>query len=200
MRLVSAPKFSIEKPLVISSNADILNTLDGTDEYKWQLKIDEHRSFFIFNGKSLTVLGWRGNVHHTAILDKAMPSMILDGGIIKTKTFKQRPLYYVFDTLMMRGKKVRKTYIERYDTLGTLELPKQFVIPDNTSHIKWEFEALVHKKSRMIERFAEQAGISVALAYEICEGFVGHQTNSLLKYPRNVSYGPSQLKLKLQGR
>lgn len=198
MQLVKAPNFSIEKPIQVFQGAAILNQLDGTPEYSWQLKIDEHRSYFIFNGKSLTVLGWRGNVHHTAILDVAMPSMILDGGIIKTKTFKQRPLYYVFDTLIMGGKKVRKGYLDRYNTLGTLELPKQFVIPENTNHIKWEFEALAHKKSKMIERFAERAGITVALAYEICEGYVGHKSDSLLKYPRNVSHNPNQLKLKLR--
>ena len=69
--------------------------------------------------------------------------MVLDGGIIKTKTFKQRPLYYIFDQLLMNNEKVRTTYQERYNFLTEIELTRGFNIPENTSSVKSEYESLL---------------------------------------------------------
>lgn len=197
--MLNAPKFSIEKPCPISINSPLLNEIDNNGEWLSQLKIDEHRSFFIFNGKSLTVLGWRGNVHHTATLTKSYPPMVLDGGIIKTKTFKTKPLYYVFDILLMKDKKITDTYISRYNLLQGLDLAS-FVIPNNTRDIREEYNNLLNKKSGMIDDFAKQANVSTSIAYEVCEGFVIKRCEGILKYPMNVSHNPNQLKLKLPGR
>lgn len=193
------PKFSIEKPLGISINSPLVDDMSKSG-YIAQLKIDEYRSFFIIERNMLTVLGWRGNVHHTETLGRVYDNMVLDGGIIKTKTFLKRPLYYVFDILLEDGTKMREGYIDRYNKLCNLGLSPAFSIPENTTNIRSEYNLILNKKSTLVDNFAQRAEVSINTAYEACEGLVIKKVDGLLKYPNNVYHGPNQLKLKLPGR
>ncbi len=200
--MVKLPSFGIEKPLPISINSPQLEGINTSGEYVSQLKLDEHRAFYIIENNLLTVLGWRGNVLHTEKTE--LPNMMLDGGILKTKTFKSRPIFYVFDFLLDgEGQRNRLSYIERYDLLKSklVDVPN-FFIPDNLDiGVIQEFRNLEKKKSIMVERFAELSGSSIQTIYEITEGFVIKKKDGKLLYrPADKSYGPNQLKLKLAGR
>lgn len=200
--MAKLPSFGIEKPLPISINSPQLQGINASGEYVSQLKLDEHRAFYIIENNLLTVLGWRGNVLHTE--KTGLPDMTLDGGILKTKTFKSRPIFYVFDYLLDGDKqRNRLTYIERYDLLKSklVDVPN-FFVPDNLDiGVIQEFRNLEKKQSLMVERFAELSGSSVQTIYEITEGFVIKKKDGKLLYrPADKSHGPNQLKLKLAGR
>ena len=200
--MVKLPSFGIEKPLPISINSPQLEGINTSGEYVSQLKLDEHRAFYFIKNNLLTVLGWRGNVLHTEKTD--LPNMVLDGGILKTKTFKSRPIFYVFDYLLDgEDQRNRFTYIDRYNLLRSklVDCPN-FFIPDNLDiGVVQEFRNLEQKKSRMVDRFAELSGSSVQTIYEITEGFVIKKKDGKLLYrTADKSYGPNQLKLKLAGR
>lgn len=200
--MVKLPSFGIEKPLPISINSPQLESINTSGEYVTQLKLDEHRAFYIIKNSVLTVIGWRGNILHTE--ETELPNMTLDGGILKTKTFKTRPIFYVFDYLL-DGKDQRNslTYIERYNLVKSkLEGVPNFFIPDNLDiGVVQEFRNLEKKQSKMVERFAELSGSSIQTIYEITEGFVLKRKEGKLLYrPADKSYGPNQLKLKLAGR
>lgn len=200
--MAKLPPFGIEKPLPISINSPQLEGISTSGEYVSQLKLDEHRAFYIIENHVLTVLGWRGNVLHTEKTD--LPDMTLDGGILKTKTFKARPIFYVFDYLLDgKGQRNRLTYIERYSLLKSVLIDApNFFIPDNLDiGVIQEFRNLEQKKSKMVERFAEISGSSVQTIYEITEGFVIKKKDGKLLYrPADKSYGPNQLKLKIAGK
>lgn len=196
------PNFSIEKPLPISEDSNIVKIADNNNEYISQLKLDEHRSFFIFDDKIVTVLGWRGNVHHTIKLEESLGNFILDGGIIKTKNFKTKPLYYVFDTLVVDGKKLRNVgYMDRYNMInGLIKGDSRFVIPENIKGVSKEFERLKNKKSKLLKDFCTKNKIDLKTGYEICEGFVIKKVDGKLKYPKNLHKNSNQFKLKLKGK
>jgi hypothetical protein len=200
--MVKLPSFGIEKPLPISINSTQLGGINTSGEYVSQLKLDEHRAFYFIRNNHLTVLGWRGNILHTE--KTGLPDMVLDGGILKTKTFKSRPIFYVFDYLLDgKDQKNGLTYIERYNLLKSVVVDApHFFIPDNLDiGVIQEFRNLEQKKSKMVERFAEQSCSSLQTIYEITEGFVIKKKDGKLLYrSADKSYGPNQLKLKLLGR
>lgn len=191
--------FSIEKPIRITEESDLAK---DSVNYVSQLKIDEHRSFLILENGRLTVLGWRGNVHHVmqgVLCSQPYNRLVFDGGIIRTLEFKKRPLLYVFDILMIDDNRVTQTYQERYDLLNDYRC-SPFIIPEcHNDHIK-QYNDLKSKKSSAIDRFAERAGLATQRAYELCEGLVLKKLDGKLKYPANMTHNANQLKLKLPGR
>lgn len=192
--------FSIEKPLPISINSELLTTLNSDPNWIAQLKIDEHRSFIIIEGKEVTVLGWRGNVHHRMQLDEPSPiNLVLDGGIIKTTIFKTRPMIYVFDVLTVNDERVHLKYKDRLDLL-TKHKPKGFVQPQTIMRPAEEFKAISVQKSKYVEQLSKELNITLKEAYAICEGLVLKNLNGVLTFPKNKSKSTNQLKLKLPGR
>lgn len=204
--MAKLPSFGIEKPLQISIVSPQLQEINTSGEYVAQLKLDEHRSFYIFENNTLTVMGWRGNIFHTIDYNgKAeFPDMVLDGGILRTKTFRQQPVFYVFDLLLFEGQKNTMTYMERYnkvvELVGGVD---RFVIPRNLDiGVIQEFKNLQAKKSTMVKQIVkEYKGLfDEKTIYEITEGFVLKKKDSKLSYrASDKSYNANQLKLKLKG-
>lgn len=191
------PSFSIEKPIRITIDSPLV----GDTRYISQLKIDEHRSFLIYENNALTVLGWRGNIHHIfkEFEIKGVRSAIFDGGVIRTLEFKTNPLIYAFDVLMLEGQKLSSGYIDRYQSLSSLGV-ERFIIPENISDTGDEYRRILGKNSLVVQRFAERAGVSNDRAYQLCEGLVLKDRSGVLRYPASLSYNTSQFKLKLPNR
>lgn len=192
--------FSIEKPLPISINSDMLKSIDSDNKWVAQLKIDEHRSFLIVEDKTLTVLGWRGNVHHKIELkEESKHRLIFDGGIIKTMIFKDRPLLYAFDLLVIDGRRLYTTYADRYDMLQQHKLDI-LTTPQNLNNPIGHYQDILNKKSKIVEDFAKEVNITINEAYAICEGLVIKNTTGKLTFSKSLVKTPNQLKLKLPNR
>ncbi len=192
--------FSIEKPLPISINSDLLVNINEDTRWVSQLKIDEHRSFLIVKGNTLTVLGWRGNVHHVFTLEEeSKHELIFDGGIIKTTIFKSKPMLYAFDILVIDGVKQHTTYADRYDLLNKYKLPL-FTVPVNLTNPIKQYNDLLNKQSQYIDEFAKSLNISTKEAYNICEGLVIKNATGKLSFSRSLVKTSNQLKLKLPNK
>lgn len=192
--------FSIEKPFPISINSDTLVDLDKDKNWVSQLKIDEHRSFIIINDSDVEILGWRGNTHHKLKLSKSTEmKLVLDGGIIKTTIFKNRPMIYVFDVLLINDERTTMTYKDRFDFIMKNRI-EEFTYPELIKKPIKEYNAILHHNSKYVENLSKELDISLKEAYRICEGLVLKNLNGTLSYPRLKKYSPNQLKLKLPNK
>lgn len=189
--------FSIEKPLPISINSQVLRDINRDNNWVSQLKIDEHRSFIVLNGCNIEVIGWRGGTTHIIKLpsDTGL-NVVFDGGIIKTTIFKKKPLIYVFDVLLIDDNRLTAKYSERFDFIIKNKI-SGFTYPELINNPIEEFNKLKIKKSKYVERLAKELKISINEAYSIVEGFVIKNVNGVLRYPMNKCESPNQLKLKL---
>lgn len=189
--------FSIEKPLPISINSSLLLNIDKDDNWVSQLKIDEHRSFIIIDNADVQILGWRGNTHHRLKLSKGIErKLVLDGGIIKTTIFRNRPMIYAFDVLLIDDKRITMNYKERFNFIINNPI-QEFTYPELIKNPVSEFHKLKNKESTYVENLSKELRISLKEAYHFVEGFVIKNNNGILRYPKNKCESPNQLKLKL---
>lgn len=190
--------FSIEKPLPISRNSQLLMELDVDDNWVSQLKIDEHRSFITLNNDTIEVVGWRGGsaVYKTKLKNDTGKKIVFDGGIIKTTIFKNKPMLYVFDVLLINGERTSKTYDERFDFVIKNSVP-EFTVPELITDPIEAFDDIKNKKSKYVERLSISLKISLKEAYSIVEGLVLKNKKGVLRYPMNKCESPNQLKLRL---
>lgn len=189
--------FSPEKPTEINEGAPTLLRLNNDDNWVGQVKLDEHRSYIHVGPDSCVVEGWRGNIFLQDFPLRSKTPIVLDGGILKQGKFKERPVLYLFDVLLINGDRVKERYRDRYKFLvENIEETDQVVIARHMQNFLNEFEIAKKGPNAEISRISELTKYDPKFFQEINEGIVIKNLNSMLSYPRGVSKCAWQLKLK----
>jgi hypothetical protein len=183
----------IEKPTLVNPGAPLLLRLNNDPGWVGQVKLNEHRSI-ITVGSTCLVKGWRGNTFFGNFPLRARRNLELDGGVLRTKTFKARPVLYLFDVLRIDGEKTSLTYAERLKLLrASVEESSQVVVVRDLTDWLTEFST---GSEREVARIAELTGRPVSEIAAINEGLVIKNLHSKLSYPRTAVACSWQLKLK----
>lgn len=192
------PNFSIEKPISIPWKSDQLLSMEESGEYVAELKLNEHRGFITTDENGVpTFFSYRGpEPKDVPALEGVSlpPCSVFDGGHLFRKDFGSR--LWIFDVLILEGKKVRRPFEERKALRDHHVSPSSTVwLPFSTSSFVREFQDMLNGRSKLIHQASEAYDFPDLAPF--IEGFVIKRKDARPCFPRSKRETASSFKLRI---
>ena len=121
---------------------------------------------------------------------------VFDGGYLRNKTHKVCSLY-LFDILILEGKKVHKPFRERMAFIDkTIKITKQVWRPLRTEKFIHEFGAMLKGVAPIVKKAAEVYQIDAELLNGFVEGFVIKNLDGKHGFPNTCKKSPYFAKIR----
>lgn len=193
--------FSIEKPAYMPFLKDRLLPIQKSGEWYGEIKLNEHRSFIIVDDRGdVSIRSYRDLskplfVNCAAIQDlkkmKLPKESVFDGGYVNRRSFGELRIW-IFDVLMLRGKRLSAICLDRRNMRNDLIDPGPRIwLPASTD--KWldSFEKMLNGGSYLSNKNALQCGCNKDQFFQLVEGIVVKRKTSQLHYFPTVKNLPA---------